>query len=225
MTERYEQPVPVGSSLRISPIICGSQRSGAGFTSGTDRPVLAWDCLDPELVIRAAGKPDRRLGARWQPRRWRTRTGKHRWPPADGAPAARGNADGGRASWCRSRRAFRRRSPRVMPLPLPTGRPLRCDWDTKPGLSHQEDVPASTTSRRTTAPSALSYYYGGYLLRRLRARGRHCGGPAGTAPPNAVRCPAPARIKPAPKNFCARVLDQPVTGTSDQLQPSVFTER
>src|SRR5208282_1975787 len=36
-----------------------------------------------------------------------------------------------------------------------------CAWDTKPALSHQEDVPASTTSRRTGASRALSYYYAG----------------------------------------------------------------
>ena len=33
------------------------------------------------------------------------------------------------------------------------------DWDTKPALSHQEDVPISIASRRTAASSALSYYY------------------------------------------------------------------
>ena len=49
------------------PIIYGSQRSGVGFTSSTDRPVLTWGCLDPELVIRVAGQPDRRLGARGLP--------------------------------------------------------------------------------------------------------------------------------------------------------------
>jgi hypothetical protein len=40
------------------------------------------------------------------------------------------------------------RSPRVvpLPLPLPTERPPRCVWDTKPVLPHQEDVPVSTTS-------------------------------------------------------------------------------
>ena len=31
--------------------------------------------------------------------------------------------------------------------------------DTKPELSHQEDVPTSIASRRTAASSALSYYY------------------------------------------------------------------
>src|SRR5208282_28430 len=34
-----------------------------------------------------------------------------------------------------------------------------CAWDTKPALSHQEDVPASTASPTTGASSALSYYY------------------------------------------------------------------
>src|ERR1700758_339629 len=49
-----------------------------------------------------------------------------------------------------------------------------CDWDTKPGLSHQEDVPVSITSPQTNAPSALSYYYGEYFasLGRLWAVGQ-----------------------------------------------------
>ena len=60
----------------------------------------------------------------------------------------------------RSRRAFRRRSPRVAPLPLSQDVLLiDRDPDTKPGLSHQEDVPTSIASRRTAASSALSDYY------------------------------------------------------------------
>src|SRR5208282_3994787 len=39
-----------------------------------------------------------------------------------------------------------------------------CAWDTKPALSHQEDVPASTASPTTGASSALSYYYARVLL-------------------------------------------------------------
>ena len=34
-----------------------------------------------------------------------------------------------------------------------------CAWDTKPEQSHQEDVPVSTTSSRTRASCASSYYY------------------------------------------------------------------
>src|SRR6516164_11642429 len=70
----------------------------------------------------------------------------------------------GSSARSRSRRAFRRRSPRVipLPLPLPTERPPRCVWDTKPVLPHQEDVPISATSPLDNGlSSASSYYYGG----------------------------------------------------------------
>jgi membrane protein DedA with SNARE-associated domain len=57
-----------GSIRCRSPIIFGSQRSSVGSTSNTDRPDLAWGCLDPELVIRVAARscrrPPRRLDGR-----------------------------------------------------------------------------------------------------------------------------------------------------------------
>src|SRR5439155_19538028 len=68
-------------------------------------------------------------------------------------------------------------TPRIAP-PVPTGRAATTlahrdllsgrVWDTKPALSHQEDVPASATPHRTGASRALSYYY---ALDRCRARG------------------------------------------------------
>ncbi len=58
----------------------------------------------------------------------------------------------GSISRSRSRRAFRRRSPRVVPLPLLIERPPRCVWDTKPVLPHQEDVPVSTAPPQDNRP-------------------------------------------------------------------------
>jgi hypothetical protein len=55
------------------------------------------------------------------------------------------------------RRAFRLRSPSVMPLPSLTGRPPRCVWGTKPVPPHQEDVPFAAASRTTCVSGALSY--------------------------------------------------------------------
>jgi pimeloyl-ACP methyl ester carboxylesterase len=43
-----------------------------------------------------------------------------------------------------------------------------CDWDTKPGLSHQEDVPASTSSTRNRRLRLKSYYY---VVEQLQAAG------------------------------------------------------
>ena len=79
-----------------------SQRSGVGFTSSTDRAVLARGCLDPELGIRVAGQPDQRLGARGNPGGGEPVPESIRWPPAVSVPAgeARGvrpGAGSGRA--------------------------------------------------------------------------------------------------------------------------------
>jgi hypothetical protein len=74
-----------------------------------------------------------------------------RQQPAQPLPQCRSCGSSPRS---RCRRAFRRRSPRVIPfpLPLPTERPPRCVWDTKPVLPHQEDVPVSTTSLPDNRP-------------------------------------------------------------------------
>src|SRR5690242_21407414 len=64
----------------------------------------------------------------------------------------------------RSRRAFRRRSPRVIPfppLPLPTGRPPSAFGTPSPYYRTRRTFLYQPHHRRTTTPSALSYYYGG----------------------------------------------------------------
>jgi hypothetical protein len=79
-------------------------------------------------------------------------------------------------------------TPRIAP-PVPTGRAATtlahrdvlsgCVWDTKPALSHQEDVPASATARRTGTSRALSYYYALDRvddLSSLCLMGRRCAG-------------------------------------------------
>src|SRR5690348_9142318 len=63
----------------------------------------------------------------------------------------------------RSRRAFRRRSPRVIPfppLPLPTGRPPSAFGTPSPNYRTRRTFLYQPHHRRTTTPSALSYYYG-----------------------------------------------------------------
>ena len=68
--------------------------------------------------------------------------------------------------------------PARVPLPVSPGRAATLAHRTsslvalgtlKPALSHQEDVPASTASRRTGASSALSYYYAVRALERFFA--------------------------------------------------------
>src|SRR6266496_6654785 len=68
----------------------------------------------------------------------------------------------GSSSRSRSRRAFRRRSPRVVPLPLPLlirTSSLAAFGTPSPYYRTRRTFLYQSHHRRTTAPSALSYYY------------------------------------------------------------------
>jgi hypothetical protein len=108
-----------------------SARASASHQAQID-PVLTWGCLDPELVIRVAGQPDRRLGARGQPGGGpETCPGHLRWPagPSQRRPHSLG----------RPRVAAQRRQPaRGSQLP-------------RPGIAGKDD----NGSRRDPVPLAL----------------------------------------------------------------------
>jgi hypothetical protein len=110
----------------------------------------------------------------------------------------------GRSPRSRSRRAFRRRSPRVMPLPVPTGRPPSAigapspDYRTRRTFSHQPhpagQPPLARRPITTAAPCAFS------LTTCITQRD---GGQGTDAPGSRTHVPGPGR-QPEP-----RPLDEP----------------